>query len=43
MQIVYSRCCGIDVHIQAHSSMRICFHKDSVTVCVVVYSDLPEH
>ncbi len=30
MQIVYSRCCGIDVH------------KDSVTVCVVVYSDLPE-
>lgn len=30
MQILYSRCCGIDVH------------KDSVTVCVPVYSDLAE-
>lgn len=30
MQILYSRCCGIDVH------------KDSVTVCVLVYSDRPE-
>jgi transposase len=30
MQILYSRCCGIDVH------------KDSVTVCVLVYSDTPE-
>jgi transposase len=27
MQILYSRCCGIDVH------------KDSVTVCVLVYAD----
>ena len=27
MQILYSRCCGIDVH------------KDSVTACVLVYSD----
>jgi transposase len=27
MQILYSRCCGIDVH------------KDSVTVCVLVYRD----
>ena len=26
MQILYSRCCGIDVH------------KDSVTACVLVYS-----
>jgi transposase len=30
MQILYSRCCGIDVH------------KDSVTVCVLVYSDSTE-
>lgn len=30
MQILYSRCCGIDVH------------KDSVTACVCVYSDAPE-
>ncbi len=30
MQILYSRCCGIDVH------------KDSVTVCVLVYSGSPE-
>lgn len=30
MQILYSRCCGIDVH------------KDSVTACVCVYSDEPE-
>lgn len=30
MQILYSRCCGIDVH------------KDSVTVCVLVYSGQPE-
>ena len=30
MQILYSRCCGIDVH------------KDSVTVCVLVYSDTAE-
>ncbi len=30
MQIQYSRCCGIDVH------------KDSVTVCVLVYSGQPE-
>lgn len=30
MQILYSRCCGIDVH------------KDSVTVCVLVYSGRPE-
>jgi len=30
MQILYSRCCGIDVH------------KDSVTACVLVYSDTPE-
>jgi transposase len=30
MQILYSRCCGIDVH------------KDSVTVCVLVYSDSAE-
>ncbi|MCU1294807.1 MAG: putative transposase [Bryobacterales bacterium] len=30
MQILYSRCCGIDVH------------KDSVTACVLVYSGLPE-
>jgi transposase len=30
MQILYTRCCGIDVH------------KDSVTVCVLVYSDRPE-
>ena len=30
MQILYSRCCGIDVH------------KDSVTACVLVYSDSPE-
>ena len=30
MQILYSRCCGIDVH------------KDSVTVCVLIYSGQPE-
>lgn len=30
MQILYSRCCGIDVH------------KDSLTVCVLVYSGQPE-
>ncbi len=30
MQILYSRCCGIDVH------------KDSVTACVLVYSGSPE-
>ncbi len=30
MQILYSRCCGIDVH------------KDSVTACVLVYSESPE-
>jgi len=30
MQILYSRCCGIDVH------------KDSVTVCVRVYAGKPE-
>jgi transposase len=30
MQVLYSRCCGIDVH------------KDSVTVCVLVYSNGPE-
>jgi transposase len=30
MQILYSRCCGIDVH------------KDSVTVCVLIYSGRPE-
>ena len=30
MQILYSRCCGIDVH------------KDSVTVCVLLYSGQPE-
>jgi len=30
MQILYSRCCGIDVH------------KNSVTVCVLVYSGSPE-
>ncbi len=30
MQILYSRCCGIDVH------------KDSVTACVLVYSGAPE-
>lgn len=30
MQILYSRCCGIDVH------------KNSVTVCVLVYSGQPE-
>jgi transposase len=30
MQILYSRCCGIDVH------------KDAVTACVLVYSDSPE-
>ena len=30
MQILYSRCCGIDVH------------KDSVTVCVLVYRDSAE-
>jgi transposase len=30
MQILYSRCCGIDVH------------KDSVTVCVLVYSGSAE-
>ncbi len=30
MQILYSRCCGMDVH------------KDSVTACVLVYSDSPE-
>ncbi len=30
MQILYSRCCGIDVH------------KDSVTVFVLVYSGSPE-
>jgi transposase len=30
MQILYLRCCGIDVH------------KDSVTACVLVYSDSPE-
>ena len=30
VQILYSRCCGIDVH------------KDSVTVCVLVYSGQPE-
>ncbi len=30
MQILYSRCCGIDVH------------KDSVTACVLVYKDKPE-
>jgi transposase len=30
MQIQYSRCCGIDVH------------KDSVTACVLVYSQLPQ-
>lgn len=30
MQILYSRCCGIDVH------------KDSVTACVLVYKDSPE-
>jgi transposase len=30
MQIIYSRCCGIDVH------------KDSVTACVLVYSESPE-
>jgi transposase len=30
MQILYSRCCGIDVH------------KDSVTACVLVYSGQPE-
>ena len=29
MQILYSRCCGIDVH------------KDSVTVCVLIYSGQP--
>ena len=27
MQILYSRCCGIDVH------------KDSVTACVLVYAE----
>ena len=30
MQILYSRCCGIDVH------------KDSVTACVLVYKDTAE-
>ena len=30
MQILYSRCCGIDVH------------KDSVTACVLIYSDTAE-
>ncbi len=30
MQILYSRCCGIDVH------------KDSVTACVLVYRDSVE-
>jgi len=30
MQILYSRCCGIDVH------------KDSLTVCVLIYSGTPE-
>jgi transposase len=30
MQILYSRCCGIDVH------------KDSVTACVLIYADSPE-
>jgi len=30
MQILYSRCCGIDVH------------KDSLTACVLVYSGSPE-
>lgn len=30
MQILYSRCCGIDVH------------KDSLTVCVLTYSSQPE-
>jgi transposase len=30
MQILYSRCCGIDVH------------KDSLTVCVLVYAGQPE-
>jgi transposase len=30
MQILYSRCCSIDVH------------KDSVTACVLVYSGSPE-
>lgn len=30
MQILYSRCCGIDVH------------KESVTACVLIYSDSPE-
>jgi hypothetical protein len=30
MQILYSRCCGIDVH------------KDAVTACVCVYSGGPE-
>jgi len=30
MQILYSRCCGIDVH------------KDSVTACVLIYTDSPE-
>jgi len=30
MQILFSRCCGVDVH------------KDSVTACVLVYSGSPE-
>jgi transposase len=30
MQLLYSRCCGIDVH------------KDSVTACVLIYSGSPE-
>ena len=30
VQILYSRCCGIDVH------------KDSVTACVLVYKDSTE-
>ena len=30
MQILYSRCCGIDVH------------KDSLTVCVLVYIGQPD-
>jgi hypothetical protein len=30
MQILYSRCCGMDVH------------KDSVTACALVYTESPE-
>jgi len=30
MQILFSRCCGLDVH------------KDSVTACVLIYSSSPE-